>query len=377
MTLASGSWDRTIRLWDAATGNELRRLQGHRTEVGGVAFGPDGRLLASCQGPGVNRAPDNDICLWDVRTGKVTRRLTGHTWTVYSMVFLPEGKRLASVGGDGIRIWDVDTGQLLRDFVDGAGHSHDIAVSPDGRTLATGSEDQTAHLWEVATGKERLRLSGHQSSVDAVAFSPDGEVLYTGSRDTTGLAWDLTGRLTDGRVVALTPVELRRLWDDMAGPDAMKGYRAVCRLGLAPKESLPWIRDHLRPAPRPDRDRTARLIADLDSGKFPVRQRASAALAKLGDTVASDLRLALRRPRSAEQSRRLEKYLDKLADDGPGPLRACRALEVLERIATAEAKAVLQVLAGGAVEARLTQEARTVLARLAGRSGKRGPRGER
>jgi hypothetical protein len=125
-----------------------------------------------------------------------------------------------------------------------------------------------------------------------------------------------------------------------------------------------------------DAGRTARLIAELDSEQFSSRQRASAALAKLGDAAEPDLRLALRRTRSAEQRRRLGQLLDKLAEDAPEPLRACRALEVLERIGTAEAKSVLEVLAGGAAEARLTREARTALEQLAERSAKRLPRSE-
>jgi predicted amidohydrolase len=184
--LASGSWDKTIKLWDVATGKELRTLKGHTDYVFSVAFSPDGRILASGSG-------DETIKLWEVATGKELRTLKGHTNWVLSVAFSPDGKILASGSWDDtIKLWDVATGRELRTL---SGHTDDVesvAFSPDGRTLASGSYDKTIKLWDVATGKELRTLSGHTGSVKSVAFSPDGRILASGSGDGTVLLWDLS-----------------------------------------------------------------------------------------------------------------------------------------------------------------------------------------
>jgi WD40 repeat protein len=187
--LASGSDDDTIKLWDVASGREVRTLTGHTSDVFSVAFSPDGRLLAS----GSN---DKTIRLWDVASGSLVRTLTGHTDRVLSVAFSPDGRLLASGSGDRtIKLWDVATGSLVRTL---SGHTDwvfSVAFSPDGRLLASGSSDKTIKLWEVASGREVRTLSGHTWSVYSVAFSPDGRLLASGSWQVIKL-WDVaTGSL--------------------------------------------------------------------------------------------------------------------------------------------------------------------------------------
>src|SRR5215510_7712836 len=181
--LATGSWDHTVKLWDA-NGQELLTLKGHSGPVWSVAFSPDGKRLAT-------GSWDHTVKLWDADTGQELLTLNGHSGQVSSVAFSPDGKRLATGSWDStVKLWDADTGQELGAL---KGHSEavrSVAFSPDGKRLATGSQDHTVKLWDAATGRELLTLKGHSNGVESVAFSPDGKRLATGSRDSTVKLWD-------------------------------------------------------------------------------------------------------------------------------------------------------------------------------------------
>ncbi len=182
--LASGSYDNTIKLWDVASGKELRTLSGHSSIVKMVAFSPDGHILAS--GSSIDT-----IKLWNVESGKELRTLKGDFWHVHPALFSPDGKMLAFRSSDQtIRLWDVASGKELRTL---SGHSKSIssiAFSPDGETLATGSGDSTIKLWEVESGKELRTLLSH-ASVSSVSFSLNGKTLASGSTDGSIKLWDV------------------------------------------------------------------------------------------------------------------------------------------------------------------------------------------
>jgi WD40 repeat protein len=193
-TLASGSGDRTIKLWDMATGELRYTLSGHSGPVSALAFSPDGQKLAS-------GSYDNAIKLWDTDTGTERSTLNGHTDSVTALAFSPNGKTLASASADTtVKLWDLGAG--CADAVPCAppstlyGHSspvESLAISPDGKTLASGSRDGTINLWELGTGKQRDSLFGHSASVNALAFTPDGQTLASGGgplEDTIKL-WNL------------------------------------------------------------------------------------------------------------------------------------------------------------------------------------------
>jgi len=141
----TGSLDWTARLWDAATGEEIRAFKGHAGFVFSVAFRPDGARVLTGSADGTAR-------LWDAATGKELRAFKGHEGSVFSVVF-----------------------------------------SPDGAHVLTGSWDKTARLWDAATGEEIRAFEGHQGSVSSVAFSPDGARVLTGSEDNTARLWDISG----------------------------------------------------------------------------------------------------------------------------------------------------------------------------------------
>jgi WD40 repeat protein len=187
-TLASGNFEKTIKLWSVETGAELRTLRGHTNIVNSVVFSPDGKILAS-------GSHDGTIKLWSVETGAELRTLREHTSSVhavYSVAFSPDGKTLAESYGETIKLWNVETGQEIRTL---SGHTalvDSVAFSPDGKTIASsGGADNTIRLWNVETGAELRTLHGHTNNVQSVAFSPDGKTLASGSYDKTIKLWSV------------------------------------------------------------------------------------------------------------------------------------------------------------------------------------------
>jgi serine/threonine protein kinase/Tol biopolymer transport system component len=180
----TGSWDGTARLWDAQTGQELRRFEGHTWWVYSVAFSPDGRQV-------LTDSEDETARLWDAQTGRQLRRFEGHTWPVLSVAFSPDGRQVLTGSSDGTaRLWDAQTGQQLRRFEGHTRGVNSVAFSPDGRQVLTGSVDKTARLWDAQTGWQLRRFEGHTEKVTSVAFSPDGRQVLTGSGDKTARLWD-------------------------------------------------------------------------------------------------------------------------------------------------------------------------------------------
>jgi len=181
--LASGSGDKTIKLWDTATGKQLANLEGHEVSVTSVAFSPDGTRLASYS--------FDEIKLWDAATGKQLVTIEGHTDSLVSFAFSPDGTRLASGSLDMIKLWDSAKGKELASIKGPKGYVHSVAFSPDGTRLASCSEDdKTIKLWDPATGKQLANLQGHTDSVSSVSFSPDGTRLASISLDNTIKLWD-------------------------------------------------------------------------------------------------------------------------------------------------------------------------------------------
>ena len=182
--LASGSQDRTIRLWNLNNGKLKITLTGHTDAVNSVAFSPDGQTLAS-------GSWDGTIRLWNPNNGNLKTTLTGHTNGIYYVAFSPDGQTLASASGDQtVRLWNPNNGKLKTTLTGHTGGVASIAFSPDGRTLASGSLDQTIRLWNLNNGKLKTTLTGHTGDISRMTFSPDGQTLVSASRDDTVRLWN-------------------------------------------------------------------------------------------------------------------------------------------------------------------------------------------
>jgi WD40 repeat protein len=176
-----------IRLWDAATGIELRRLGGYSVGINCVRFSPDGRTLASA-----GLSPDEEVCLWEAASGKKSRAFNIDWWS--SVAFSPDVKTLASpVDRNTLRLWSLTSGKPVRELRGQKDPGWSLAFSPDGKLLASAGQDSGVYLWEVATGKKRRQL--RHPKVTSVAFSPDGKSLASGGEDKAVRFWELaTGK---------------------------------------------------------------------------------------------------------------------------------------------------------------------------------------
>lgn len=234
--IVTAGWDRTARLWDAKSGQELRAFIGHTGEISSADFSPDGKMV-------VTASSDMTARLWDVTTGRQLRTLSGHSDWVFSAAFSPDGRLVVTASGDmTARLWEVATGKELRVF---RGHTSGVsgaAFSPDGRTIVTASMDKSARLWNAVSGRELRVLVGHTGGVDTAAFSPDGKAIVTASYDQTARLWDVaTGVQTrslsghtdvlgsaafspNGKVVVTASTDrTARLWDVTSGRE-IKSY---------------------------------------------------------------------------------------------------------------------------------------------------------
>jgi WD40 repeat protein len=400
--LAGAVEDGPVRLWDTRTGKEVLRMRWHNPpaepeeaiedSLFGLVFSPDGKTLASMSLTAQAQKNDVLLRLWEVSTGTERLRLRvdsnpggperiqGVRLAVLrrhfeqgvgdkgALAFAPDGKTLALGVDNEIYLHDAATGKELRQFAGAGVWAAALAFSADGKLLAAGRHDGGIRLWRADTGALWCDVPGHEHPVTALAFSPDGKTLASGSVDSTVLLWDVTqfppGRRAPAR--GLTAAELEALWADLAGADAARAYRAAGALAAEPGQAVPLLKARLRPVAPPEPERVARLLTELESKRFTVRQRAAHELEGLGDLAEPALEKLLAAKPPLETRKRVEAILERLRGPaGPGDmLRALRAVEVLERIGSPPARAVLRALAGGAPGHRITEEARASLARL-------------
>jgi WD40 repeat protein/serine/threonine protein kinase len=181
--LATGSEDKTVKVWDVTSGLELHTLQGHSGWIIDVAWSPDGQRLATASSDGAR--------VWQAASGRELIALKGHTDTVHSVSWSPDGQRLATASKDWTaKIWDVADGRPQRPPLDGTSWITAMAWSPGRQRLATGSAEGTIKLWEAASGRELLSHTEPTGGITSVAWSPDERQLAMGSADGTVKVWE-------------------------------------------------------------------------------------------------------------------------------------------------------------------------------------------
>jgi len=214
--LATGGFDWTIKLWNLSVWRPgvltppVRSLTGHQNLIWSLAFSPDGATLAS-------GSEDRSIRLWDLSAWRdasfdpatpiTAQILTGHTDGVIALGFSPDGRTLATGSNfldQSLRLWDV---ARRRERLRLKGHVSAVlavAFSPDGQTLATGSADKSIRLWDPTTGRERTHLQGHTGYIISLAFSPDNRLLASGGSDRVVRLWDLEAHREETKSIEIT-----------------------------------------------------------------------------------------------------------------------------------------------------------------------------
>ena len=379
--------DGPIHLLDAATGTERGKLAARGHGDGQLVFSSDGRIIVDAvavrawEVPGRRLlwerseredrctaamvSPDGKTLFTGHQSGRIRKRELatgtvvgdlaghpefkavlppgwwapqpdGHTERVLRLAISPDSRRLISAAFDGtIRIWELSTGQECALLERNMGGMSDeflfpMTISPGSVLLAAPDQaSQRRHLidlWDIHSGKRVATFDGHRGPVTALAFSPDGRRLISGGADTLAYIWEVPSRSLQPEA-KLDAARIAALWADLADADAAKAFRAVNAWIAAPDAAVTAFR-RLRPPEKPiDADRVSRLIADLDSDQFAVRDRASKELESLGSSAARQLRQALAKSPSPEVTRRIEALLIHCPDED---LRGIRAVEVLE-----------------------------------------------
>jgi len=265
--LATAGEDRVARLWDPATGDCLRTITGHESDVFSVAFSPDGRMLATA-------GRDQAARLWDPATGDCLRTITGHKAAFYGVAFSPDGRMLATAGQDqAARLWDPTTGDCLRTITGHESAVFSVAFSPDGRMLATAGFDGTARMWDPATGDCLRTVTDPHASVWDATFSPGGRLLAVAYSDKTARVWDTaTGDCL--RVLRIYPSygESGEIYSVAFSPDgrllATGSHDGAPRLwDLAAGECLRLLAGHVEPVHGVAFNTNGWLLATVGSDK--------------------------------------------------------------------------------------------------------------
>lgn len=438
--IATCGHDNTIRLWETETGKLLKTLRGEGGNyVSSVVFSPDGKMLASDGKPYRIRlwnvdgdkpietlgsvysnsplawSPDGKMLAFDSWTDKgFSTRLVdpsdgrllltiGQTKSTNSLAFSPDGRWLARGEENRIQLWDPTTGKLVHQLQGHTKQIQNVLFSPDSKTLASSSDDQTIRLWNPNTGKPILTLDGHQGEVWGLAFSPTGRILASVSHDNTVRWWAVSGRgellrtlpvtskypghnyprtlswSPDGRTVAVIQGDNTvLLWDRYAPPDQRfpnldesvyhalfdangeTAYTAMGRLVRSPDQAVELIRCSWRLPNKLPAGEIDQLIAQLDDKRFAVREKARERLKAAGYQAEGPLREVLRNGPSLELQRRVEGLLQEIElRDG----RPILLVDLLEQIGSTEAREMLGRLAREGSEA-CRHEAEASLTRL-------------
>lgn len=400
--VATRSYDRSIRIWEAQSGKKLQQISdpaeapnmaGPGAAIGAaspdsdlmrLAFSPRGDVLAALPPTRpmfafngmwgqLPVAKDYAIYLWDVETGKSAGRFDEAKTPIHASAFAPDGRTIATAHADGtISLWEVLSGKPYGQFKTGGQPITTLAFIPNGNVLVGGDADGAARFWDADSGKELAARKGHISGILGLAIASDGKSLATSSSDSTGLVWNMP-ELSVGKnpVAELDAKQVGAHWVELADADPAKTRTALRALSAAPKQAVALLQEQLKPVAAPDDKQVSRWIADLESDDFAIRKKAEDSLAERSELVQTALRKALAKPEfSLEARRRMERIIEQnVAGRLPGGrVRELRAVAVLEEMGTTEARDLLDKLAKGAEDARLTREARAARERINMRS---------
>lgn len=358
-----------LTVWNTATREKLAQLTIDRGR--GFAVTEDGRFAATSQRPGIG--------VWDLEQQALVARLGGQEHYPAALQFTPGGRYLISGGRDQtIRVWEMASGQAVHAL---RGHTRPIGcldLSPDGRTIVSGggvvsipiesATPRKLRFWDLTTGAQIGELSGHGEDVTAVAFTPDGGRIVAGLQDTTALIFNVPPAARRRKMprAELSVEEIASLIDSLGEANAAEALAAIERLAAVGEPVVDPLAARLSPAAAPDAKRVGALLAQLADDEFRRRQAAAAQLARLGNSIAGELREAANNSPSAEVRARCRDLLTRAEHpftDDPAELLALRGIQLLERLKSRSADDLLARLAAGHAPARHTIAARAALSR--------------
>lgn len=378
----------TAAAWDVETGKVLaemrKELDNNVSYINGMstAVSPDGNYYGIMCNIQDQRSGQGflEFTTFDLRNGQqlASGALGGRTYTPY-LIAVPDNRSAITYDQqqNKLLVWDFPTGKQTRAFT---GHTNGNAqpptFHPSGRTFAIPTADQSGgvnrqvvRIVEWASGEARTEIVTNNFSMSALSFSPDGGTLAVGWQDSTVLLFDATGN--DGpKPWTAKPSEPAALWQTLSGKSAREAWAAIRELTERPDVAIKLVRENVKPVASPampTADDVAKLISNLDAPAFAARETAMKDLKRLGKMVELDLRKARDTTPSPETKERIEKLLGFIVKPlVPNPTEA-RAIELLERIGNAEAKAELAKFAAGDPASLMTQDAAASLKRLKGK----------
>jgi WD40 repeat protein len=328
------------------------------------------------------------LYLWNVADGKILHKVSIRDPGIEGLVpfeaqsrivFSPDGKTVVLHTSHTLHVIEATSGKRLQQFGTVGKVDRVPSFSPDGKLVAVATDKEYVLVYHVSTGsilaqirgpKRKRPDVGDEDPIGAVAFGRDGKTLAVG-RDGEILLFPIELEREPPRV-ALSDAECAKLWDDLGG-DAKRAIRAMRILDSHADEAVRLLKARLKPIEPADPARVKKLLLDLEAPQFAIRRDAFKALAELADLAGPALAERLKEKPSLDAKRRIDDLLSRLSDArGFTPwLRDLRAIEVLERVNTAEAREVLAALGKGAAGHRVTEQAREALRRM--RAGQRAP----
>jgi WD40 repeat protein len=371
--------NRQIQLRDGSTGELLRLLEKQESPLLSMTFGLGRRIVATTS----HRGPA--IQLWDVQTGKHWRTLEeaydSGPVNPHEIGASPDGRLLTAHHRDTIKLWDFVSNTVRQTIPMAYKNLAAFTFAADSRMLVFGEYHGALHFWDLAEGREVGQLevgnlgwtSGPvdtvHNTIRPIVFSPDGKHFATIQENTTITIWPVP------HFARSKPVATQRaneLWADLTAADASKAFHALRALKSDPAV-VTFLSERLRPIANVDGKVLAQLIAELDHNQFATREKASHVLLRYAELALPALREALKAKPSAEARQRIETLLATIEasrlDVSTETLRSIRAIEILEHHNIPDARKHLEILAKGTPEARLTQEAKEALQRLARHAG--------
>jgi WD40 repeat protein len=352
--------DRKLRLFESGGKDRDGRLLSTPLNVwmNVLQFSPDGGRLMAMASDGLFR-------VWDSASGREVRAFAQENNVGWgpNLRFTPDGRCLLLDGAD-LRLYEIASGRKRLSIPSTAPGCTALTCSDDGSLVARGNADGTLAVYDMHSGREIAHFDSSHGQVQSLAFSPDNRVLASGAINGLIFLWKMpalpapSATLADARKTAL--------WNELADADPERAGRALATLLEVPGPAVEVVRERLKfTGVAVDRSKLERLVADLDSDEFVVREKATEGLAAAGAAAGDVMRKAVDKA-SPEARRRLQELLARLDDKGGTPehLRAIRAIELLEQIGTPPARQLLTQFLGEVKDADVETEIRDSLRRL-------------